>query len=148
MAYIKHISVGGSRYDLPCYNSVNHIVNESDTSDGVWHYRIFENGFVELFGTKTWTGITFESKSWGDMYGMSIGDTAFPNFPFLLDKVYFKYLTGYMPDNSLLSTICTAMSLDDNGKIQGPGRFNCFRPMPASGNKDVTVNCYVAGVIS
>lgn len=136
--------------------AVDCIILEGDTSDGIWHYKYYANGFCELFGHKLYDDVTWPKPTWGAyIYGWSLNDTKFPDIPVALINVEFKKAECYPKEKftaqagkgqNFLSTLSSAPLVDSTtGKFTCPGYLNCYRPEGTSITQSVHGTYWICG---
>lgn len=131
---IKRISTGGGTYSLPGSDAANYVTEEKD--DGIWHYRVWSNGFKECWGKYHVESVNLQT-SWGksynsDAYTYPKYPVSFSAYPIRLWQV-FSLGEGYPP-----RVMC------DTQDLTYPGLFVLNKELPVTGMK-CDVLCYAAG---
>ena len=123
----------GDTFGEPTWYSMDTVVSEFDSSDGVWHVRQYANGWAECIGSKTYTGTPGEA--WGSLYSLVCTPPSYP-ITFLNNP----------------NTQMTALGNDGSACMLAPwgvasktsaGQFGLVRPNQSAIN--VTVKFYAYG---
>lgn len=131
---INKISAGGGIYSLPGSDAANYVTEEKDA--GIWHYRVWSNGFKECWGKYHVEKANLQT-SWGNSYNSNTYTypkypVSFSAYPIRLWQV-FSLENGYPP-----RVMC------DIQDLTYPGTFVLNKELKATG-MDCDVLCYAAG---
>lgn len=114
----------------------SYVIAEGDTSDNVWHYRFYSNGYVEYDGTLTVNDVYFAKKVGSAFYGSSQEDILFPYYPVQLSTISFKKAEAFpaalttwvnMGQNIITTLSSAPHTSPETGKYTTFGVMNCFR---------------------
>ena len=118
------------------------IILEGDTSNNIWHYRFYSNGFVDYYGRNMYLNVSWPKMTWRSAYGWDLSDVKFADFPVALKDIRFKkaecfpekkvkFASSSTMGQNFLSTLSSYPYIDDaTGKFTCPGNVNCYRLEP------------------
>ena len=118
-------------------NVASYIIAEGDTTDGIWHYRFYSNGYVDYDGTLMLNDVYFSKRIGAAFYGSRKEDVQFPHYPVQLSTISFKKAEAFPATltawtnvgQNIITTLSSAPRTSaDTGKYVSFGAMNCFRP--------------------
>ena len=142
-AYALHIYVdengrvfygrSGDTFAEPTWYTVDAVVSEYDSSDGIWHVKQYADGWAECWGSKNYTGAA--SYSWGGLYALVCSS---PDYP-----VTFTTYPNFQREIALDGSASCWLSAWNPPTKENPGQFALTRPTNLSIN--ATVKFYARG---
>ena len=142
-AYALHIYVdeygrvfcgrSGDTFAEPTWYSIDSVVSEYDSSDGIWHVKQYADGWAECWGSKNYSGAA--SYSWGGLYALVCSS---PDYP-----VTFTTYPNFQREIALDSSASCWLSAWNQPTKTNPGQFALTRPTNLSIN--ATVKFYARG---
>lgn len=142
-AYALHIYIdeygrvfcgrSGDTFAEPTWYSIDTVVSEYDTSDGIWHVKQYADGWAECWGSKNYSGAA--SYSWGGLYVLVCSS---PDYP-----VTFTTYPNFQREIALDSSASCWLSAWEQPTKANPGKFGLTRP--TNNNINATVKFYARG---
>lgn len=142
-AYALHIYIdeygrvfcgrSGDTFAEPTWYSIDTVVSEYDTSDGIWHVKQYADGWAECWGSKNYSGAA--SYGWGGLYVLVCSS---PDYP-----VTFTTYPNFQREIALDSSASCWLSAWEQPTKANPGKFGLTRP--TNNNINATVKFYARG---
>lgn len=142
-AYALHIYIdeygrvfcgrSGDTFAEPTWYSIDTVVSEYNTSDGIWHVKQYADGWAECWGSKNYSGEA--SYGWGGLYVLVCSS---PDYP-----VTFTTYPNFQREIALDSSASCWLSAWEQPTKANPGKFGLTRP--TNNNISATVKFYARG---
>lgn len=132
---INKISVeGGGIYSLPGSDAANYVTEEKDA--GIWHYRVWSNGFKECWGKYHVENVNLQT-SWGNSYNSD--SYTYPKYPVSFSAYPIRLWQVFSPSNGYPPRV-----MCDTQDLTYPGMFVLNKEKSGT-ISSCDVLCYAAG---